>query len=171
MRKGHRWGALLVALPFLLVIVTGLLLQIKKQWSWVQPPTKRGAGKVPEVSFAVILDAARRAPEAGIASWDDIERLDVRPERGIVKVRSMSDWEVQIDFQTGEVLHVAYRRSDLIEALHDGSWFSEGAKLWVFLPSGIIVLGLWFTGLYLFFLPWWVKLRRKRVEPAATVRV
>lgn len=171
MRKWHRWGAIAIALPFLLVIVTGLLLQIKKQWSWVQPPTKRGISKTPEVSFAAILDAARRVPEARVASWDDVERLDVRPGRGIVKVRTRSDWEVQIDFQTGEVLQTAYRRSDLIEALHDGSWFSENAKLWLFLPSGVVVLALWFTGLYLFLLPWWVRLRRKRIEPAATAEV
>jgi uncharacterized iron-regulated membrane protein len=171
MRKWHRWGAILVALPFLLVIVTGLLLQIKKEWSWVQPPTKRGAGRAPEVSFAALLDAVRGVPEAQVSSWKDVESLDVRPGRGIVKVRAKNDWEVQIDFQTGEVLQVAYRRSDLIEALHDGSWFHENAKLWVFLPSGLVMLTLWLTGVYLFFLPWWVKLRRQRAEPAATAKV
>ena len=36
-RKAHRWGAIAVALPFLVVIATGILLQLKKNWSWVQP--------------------------------------------------------------------------------------------------------------------------------------
>ncbi len=165
LRKWHRWGAIVIAAPFLLVIVTGLLLQVKKQWSWVQPPTKRGVGKYPTVSFDTILQAAQQIEQAQIDSWQDIERLDVRPERGIVKVRSRNDWEVQIDIQTGEVLQSAYRRSDLIEALHDGSWFHEQAKLWIFLPSGVVVLTLWITGIYLFFLPEWVKWKRK--GPAA----
>ena len=33
-RKLHRWGALLTALPLLIVIVSGLLLQVKKQIPW-----------------------------------------------------------------------------------------------------------------------------------------
>ena len=44
-RKWHRWSSAVIALPFLLVLVTGILLQVKKEWSWVQPPTRRGAGK------------------------------------------------------------------------------------------------------------------------------
>jgi uncharacterized iron-regulated membrane protein len=44
-RKLHRWGALSIAMPFLLVLLTGLLLQVKKQVPWVQPPEQeREAG-------------------------------------------------------------------------------------------------------------------------------
>lgn len=167
MRKGHRWGAILVALPFLLVIVTGLLLLLKKDWAWVQPPTQRGKGKVPAISLEAILEVAKSCPEVGVQGWSDIDRLDVQPRRGIVKVRARSGWEVQVDLQTAEVLQVAYRRSDLIEALHDGSWFHDRVKLWVFLPAAVIVLGLWGTGIYLFFLPWVVKWSRRRPVPGS----
>jgi hypothetical protein len=50
-------------------------------------------------------------------------------------------------------LQTAYRRSDLMESLHDGSWFHPLAKLWIFLPAGVIVFVLWVTGIYLFLLP------------------
>jgi uncharacterized iron-regulated membrane protein len=162
MRKGHRWGAILIALPFLLVILTGLLLQLKKDWSWVQPPTARGTGKAPVVSFEAILEAAKSAPEARIESWSDVDRLDVRPDRGLVKVQARNGWEVQVDTGTGKVLQTEYRRSDLIETLHDGSWFGDGVKLWVFLPVAVVVLGLWLTGVYLFFLPVGVRWRQRR---------
>ena len=161
-RKTHRWGAVLVALPFLLVLISGLLLQVTKQVPWVQPPTKKGEGKKPTVSMAEILDAVvRDAPQAGVESWDDIDRLDIRPKDGVVKVQCKNRYEVQVDFQTGAVVQVEYRRSDLIESLHDGSWFGDAAKLYVFLPVAIVVLVLWFTGVYLFVLPYWVKWRRK----------
>lgn len=163
-RKTHRWGAILVAVPFLVVIATGLLLQLKKEWTWVQPATQRGAGKVPEASFDAILQAARTVPEAGIESWKDIDRLDVRPERGIVKVQAHNRWEIQVDLKTAQVLQVEYRRSDLIEGLHDGSWFHDRVKLWVFLPTAVVVLGLWITGIYLFFLPYAVRWSRRREE-------
>ena len=55
------------------------------------------------------------------------------------------------------------RRSDLIESLHDGSFFSEPAKLWVFLPASIVFAILWFTGIYLFFQPYIAK-RKKRLR-------
>jgi uncharacterized iron-regulated membrane protein len=162
LRKTHRWGAVLVAAPFLVVIVSGLLLQVKKQFTWVQPPTKKGKGKVPTISMEAILLATKSVPEAAVQSWDDIDRLDIRPKDGVVKVQCKNRYEVQVDLQTGEVLQVAYRRSDLIESFHDGTWFGEPAKLYVFLPAAVVVLGLWVTGMYLFALPLGVKWRRKK---------
>lgn len=168
-RKTHRWGAVLVAAPFLVVLVSGLLLQLKKQLTWVQPATKKGKGKAPTISMEAILLAAGSVPEAGVRSWDDIDRLDVRPKDGIVKVQCKNRHEVQVDFQTGEVVQVAVRRSDLIESFHDGTWFGDAAKLYVFLPAAGVVLGLWVTGMYLFVLPLAVKWRRKKrdVPPGA----
>lgn len=163
-RKCHRWGAILIALPFLLMIGTGILLQLKKEWTWIQPPTQRGQGKTPTVSLAALLEAARSCPEAGVRTWADVDRMDVQPSRGIAKVQARSRWEIQVDLQTAEVLQVAYRQSDLIESLHDGSWFHDAAKLWVFLPVGVVVLGLWVTGIYLFFLPYSVRWSRRRRE-------
>lgn len=162
-RKLHRWGSILIAVPLLVVIATGVLLQVKKDWSWVQPPTLRGSEQgAPTIAFERVLDAARSVPDAGISGWDDVDRLDVRPSKGVVKVRGKNRWEVQVDTSTGAVLGVAYRRSDLIESLHDGSWFADGAKLWVFLPTALVLLGLWGTGLYLFALPHLARRRARR---------
>lgn len=165
MRKTHRWGALVIAVPFLVVIVTGLLLQLKKDWHWVQPPTMKGKGLSPGLTLLAILEAACTVPEAGIRDWSDIDRLDIQPKRGLVKVQSKNRWEVQLDLDTRQVLHSAERRSDWIEALHDGSWFHDKVKYWIFLPTAVIVLGLWITGVYLFFLPWavrWAKHKREK---------
>lgn len=164
-RKMHRLGAIVIAAPLLLVIVTGILLQLRKELAWVQPPTQKGKGKTPTVSMEQILNATKSVSQAGVNSWSDIERVDVRPRDGIVKVQCKSQWEVQVDFQTGEVLQSAIRRSDLIEAIHQGTWFSDGARLYVFLPAGVVLLGLWASGLYLWFLLWSVKWRRKRANP------
>jgi uncharacterized iron-regulated membrane protein len=165
MRHWHRLGAILIALPFLLVILTGILLQLKKEVSWIQPPTMKG-GKNVSITLDNILQAARQASECEVKEWKDIARIDMQPGKGIAKVQARNNWELQIDLQSGAVLQVAYRRSDLIESLHDGSWFHDNAKLYIFLPSGIIVLGLWFTGIYLFFLPYSVRWARRRREQA-----
>lgn len=165
-RKVHYWASIFVALPFLVVVTTGLLLQLKKQMAWIQPPEQRGTGTEPVLALPAVLAITRGVVDAGIASWADVKRIDVRPERGLLKVTSVSDWEIQIDAATGAVLHSARRRSDLIESLHDGSFFGQVVKLGVFLPVATVMLFMWLTGIYLFVLPFLVKRRRAaRLSP------
>jgi len=161
-RQVHYWGSAIIAIPILIVIVSGIVLQLKKDVTWIQPATARGVGATPELAFANILEIASTVPEAEISEWKDVDRLDVRPSKGVVKVRAENRWEIQIDTQTGDILQVEYRRSDLIESIHDGSFFHEYAKLWLFLPSAIILLVLWITGIYLFVIPYLSKLRKRR---------
>ena len=158
-RKLHRWGSIVIAVPLLIVIGSGVVLQLKKDVAWIQPPTQRGEGPPMLLSFEEILEVAKTEPRAAIGSWDDVDRLDVRPSRGVVKVRAENRWEVQIDTATGAILSSTYRRSDLIEHIHDGSFFHDKAKLWIFLPSGVILLALWITGMYLWALP--IVMKRK----------
>lgn len=160
-RKVHYWASIIVALPILIVIVSGILLQTKKYVAWIQPTELRGAGKTPSISLPQVLEISKTVPEAKIQTWDDINRLDVRPSRGMLKVWSKTNWEIQIDTETGAILQTAYRRSDIIESIHDGSFFHENIKLLIFLPAGIVLLILWLTGIYMFALPIWVKRRRK----------
>lgn len=160
-RKLHRLGAILTALPVLVIFLSGFALQLKKDWAWIQPPTQRGSVQAPEIQFNDILATAISVPEAEIKSWDDVDRLDVRPSRGIAKVRAKNRWEVQIDLGTSAVLSSTLRRSDVIESIHDGSWFHDSVKLWLFLPTAAILVGLWFTGMYLWLLPHLVKRKRK----------
>ena len=157
----HRWATVLVAVPMAIILITGMTLQWKKQSSWVQPPTQRGVGTIPLIGFDDILESARSAEQAGIETWDDVDRLDVRPGKGIVKVKSNTRWEVQIDTETGEVLQVAYRRSDLIESLHDGSFFHENIKLWIFFPAALALTLMLATGVYMFVLPYISKRKRR----------
>lgn len=161
-RKLHRWGALLTFIPLSVVIASGLILQLKKESTWIQPSTERGVGSAPQISFDEILAITTSQPQMATKTWKDIDRLDVRPERGVVKVRGKNRWEIQIDTQSGDVLSSNYRRSDLIESIHDGSWFHERAKLWIFLPNGLILAGLWFTGIYLWWLPRSAKRKKKK---------
>ncbi len=160
-RKVHYWISIAVGVPALIIFCTGILLQMKKQLTWVQPAELRGSAQEPALEFPKILEICKNVPQAEVRDWSDINRIDVRPSRGMLKVWAKNNWEVQIDTSTGKVLQVAYRRSDMIEAIHDGSWFHDNVKLWVFLPVGLILLVMWLTGLYLFFLPIYVRRRQK----------
>ncbi len=170
-RKTHYWASIVIALPILVVICTGLLLQTKKHWSWVQPPERGGTGTTPVVDLEDILASVRGVTELGVTGWKDIRRLDLRPSRGMVKVWLESGWEVQIDLGTGRVLQTAYRRSDLIESIHDGSFFAEDwTKLGLFVPAGIVLLIMWGSGLWMFWHPILVKRRRTLAASRAPPR-
>jgi uncharacterized iron-regulated membrane protein len=161
-RKVHHWGSIAIAVPLVIVLVTGLLLLLKKDFDWIQPPSIEGEHQGLSLGFDQILAISRSIPEAGIETWADVDRLDVRPGKGMLKVRAENSWEIQIDANSGQILQVAYRRSDLIESIHDGSFFGDYAKHWVFLPSALVVLGLWITGMVLFFHPRLARSRKRK---------
>jgi uncharacterized iron-regulated membrane protein len=137
---------------------------LKKEIEWIQPPTQKGEVRdaVPMASMQSLFEAAQAVEQAGFTTWDKLERADFKPGKGVVKFVSASNWEVQVDTHSGEVLQVAQRRSDIIESIHDGSYFADWVKLGVFLPMGIILLILWITGMYLFVLIEYKKIKNKR---------
>tara|TARA_X000000368_G_scaffold141339_1_gene111260 strand:+ start:560 stop:970 length:411 start_codon:yes stop_codon:yes gene_type:complete len=135
------------------------MLQLKKQLNWVQPNVEITSSSQP-IMLQSYLDAAKSVKEANVSSWDDIERIDIRPDKGIAKIKSKNNWEIQIDIETTEIYATNYRRSDVIESIHDGSFFSEIVKYGWFLPSGILLLILSLTGIYMFFIP--ILKRRKK---------
>ena len=159
-RDLHRWASILIALPMLIVVVSGLILQLKKEIPWIQPATLVGSRGELILDFDNILEISKSVPEALVGSWGDVDRLDVRPGKGVLKVRCKNQWEIQIDTKSGNILQVAHRRSDLIESIHDGSFFDDSFRLWVFLPAGVILLIVWATGIYLFIHPYLAKHRK-----------
>ena len=163
-RRLHRWGSIVALVPITIIIVSGVILQLKKDVAYIQPPTEAGTGLQLSLSFDHILEVAKTVPQAEIASWDDIARLDVRPGKGVVKIRGKNRCEIQVDSHTGEILQVAVRRSDLIESSHDGSFFHDRIKLWLFLPAGLVLVCLVITGLHLFLLPYLARRRRQQVN-------
>ncbi len=161
-RDIHHWGAILIALPMLVVIVTGILLLLKKESDWIQPPSMKGQGSVPIITYKQILDTCRSIKETEIKNWSDIKRMDYRPSKGLVKVITKNNWELQLDLTNGQLLSKAFRRSDIIESIHDGSFFHDKAKLGLFLPAAIGLLVLWITGIYLFIIRQFPKKRSKK---------
>ena len=170
LRKIHHWGSLIIMVQMGLVIGAGLLLTLKKEIDWVQPPTVKGDVRdtIPSQSIENLFEIAKGDDRLAVSDWKDLSRVDFKPGKGVVKFVSINNWEMQIDTETGAVLQVAFRRSDIIESLHDGSFFADWVKLYIFFPSGVILLILWGTGIYLFFLPH-IKRYQKRLNKHKSV--
>lgn len=165
-RIWHRWVSVITALPFAIVLVTGLLLASRGFFPWMQPvyPSTSGGGL--KVGFSQILEATRSVPEAGIASWEDVAQIDVRPRTGQIRVRAKRDhWEVQIDGSTGAVLGAGKRRVAWFTSLHEGAFFGDTVRYAIFFPSALGALFLLLSGLVLFLAP---HLRRRPASPAGS---
>ena len=162
LRKIHYWISPFIFIPILIILSTGILLQLKKQSDWIQPPIQQGVSNIPSIEFEEMLEAAKSVLEAEINSWEDIDRIDVRPDKGISKIRSNNQWEIQIDNQTKEILSVEYRRSDVIESIHDGSFFTDYVKFGWFLPAAILLIFMSISGIYMFLLP--LSMKRKKAK-------
>ena len=164
LRKIHYWISPFIFIPILIILSTGILLQLKKQSDWIQPPIQQGVSNIPSIEFEEMLEAAKSVPEAEINSWEDIDRIDVRPDKGISKIRSNNQWEIQIDNQTKEILSVEYRRSDVIESIHDGSFFTDYVKFGWFLPAAILLIFMSISGIYMFLLPLFMKRKKAKLK-------
>ena len=75
----------------MLIFSTGVLLQLKKQSNWIQPSIEKTSPNKPTMLISY-LEAAKSIPEANIKSWEDINRIDIRPDKGIAKIRSNYHW-------------------------------------------------------------------------------
>lgn len=149
-----------LSIAFFLLIssVTGILLALKKEINILQPATQKGESKE-LATWKPISELADLAQKAFIEAYPDqsenpIDRLDVRPSKGIAKVLFENGfWEVQIDGTSGEVKSIARRHSDWIEHLHDGSIIGDWFKLLSMNYLGLGALILIITGFWLWYGP------------------
>ena len=165
-RVWHRYLGLALAAFLLVSAVTGLLLGWKKDADWIQPPTQRGSAAA--LADWLPLQQVATAATAGLyaaqpaQTGNPVDRLDVRPDKGTVKVLFAHDnWEVQVDGGTGAVLSVAKRHSDWIESLHDGSIVGDLFKLISMNLLGIGLTLMTVTGIWLWYGPQVVRRLKK----------
>jgi len=154
-RSFHKWIGIFILIFVLLSSITGLLLGWKKNMDILQPPTQKGGSKTVDewVSFEQVVRSANKALDSVLHEQSGIERLDARPDKGIIKVVYLNYWEVQVDGLTGKALSVAPRHADWIEHIHDGSIIGEGFKLAYtnYIGWGLLIMSV--TGFWLWYGP------------------
>lgn len=131
----HLWLGVISTIALIAIAITGILLN-----------HKRGLGLMPEVpheptgDFAAALPLDRlayaalvAAPASAKGTWKEgdpvdialIDRMDVRPRNGFVKVRlrDRASTELTVDLASAEVVHVGRRSDVFLEKLHSGEIF------------------------------------------------
>ncbi len=131
----------------LITSLTGVMLGWKKNVELLQPATLKGESTdvAKWVSLETVSQSALRAIDSVTHEENSIDRLDVRFDKGIIKVLFLKNyWEVQVDATTGKSLSVAQRHADWIEHIHDGSIISEFFKVIYtnYIGWGLLILAI-----------------------------
>jgi len=164
-RSWHKWVGLISAVFLMILAGTGFLLAIKGRVDWIRPATQKGT-KMPSLVGSISLEvAAKSAVSVGIpelASVRDIDRFEYHTDKNIFKILSVKGYhEVQVDGATGKVLSVGKRNDQLIEDIHDFSFFSSFLHQWWLPVVALGLLALACSGLLIYTIP---VLRRRKFE-------
>lgn len=129
-RSIHRKTGILLFFFFIIVGVTGVFLGWKKYVDVLQYPTQTGISE--NANEWLPMDSLITIATAEIQAWKgpdystEIDKIDVRPDKGIVKFIYKEHYHsLQLDATSGEVLSHEYRTSDLMEHLHDGTFIDR----------------------------------------------
>jgi hypothetical protein len=145
----HLWLGVAFTGIVLIVSLTGILLNHKRPLG-LMPDVKHA----PTGEFTAALPLSELSRLAGASAGSEavgagVNRMDVRPGTGLVKVRfdDAAVTEVTLDLTTGAVLHVGTRNDVFLEKLHSGEIFGDN---WVLLSDAaavalaiLIISGYW----------------------------
>jgi len=164
-RTWHRFIGTGLGFFVIIMSITGILLGWKKNVDLLQPPEQKGTSSdlTQWVTVESIVQSASHAVDSVVGRTIEVDKLDVRPSKGIIKVLFKEGyWEVQVDGTTGKSLSVMQRHTDWIEQLHDGSIINDFVKLTYSNIIGWGVLILTLSGFWLWYGPKMVKKMKTR---------
>ena len=165
----HLWLGVLSTVVLIAICITGILLNHKRALGLMpdvphEPTAPLGAAlSLDRLAYAA-LDAAPQSARQGWKRGDAvdhalIDRMDVRPRDGYVKVRlrDKAATELTVDIASGRILHVGRRGDVFLEKLHSGEAFGDRFVLLSDFAAVALVFTL-ITGYWLWVVP---KLSRK----------
>ncbi len=152
-RKYHRIVSLIVVLPFALVLITGIILQLRQQFEVLQPK----AVKMERIEGKTLLSLDEMVQMSG-EKPENIEQVVWRPGKFHLAMRLSDGREIQMHPQTGEILKNAKRYTNILIDLHQGSFFTQWGQYLIFFPAALGLLFLTISGMVIY--PW----RKQRVR-------
>ncbi len=163
-RKIHRITGATLFVFFFFISVTGLLLGWKKNSNGLIL-SKTYEGTSTHLNDWLPLDnlytSAQKILKDSIPNFSELEldRIDVRKNKGSVKFIYSEYLGIQLDGATGDLLHIEKRRADFIENIHDGSIIdnylgTDGyIKLFYTTMMSLALLTFTITGFWLWYGP------------------
>jgi len=174
-RAVHRICGFIGALALILISLTGFLLALKGQVSAIKIPTQKGTKFVTQQDLihpSVVMEKAFALGIAELAEIGHIDRLELHLGKSVYKVTSKEGYhEVQVDGVSGKVLSVGKRNDQLLEDIHDLSYFHPSFRIWVLPVVATILFVLGTTGLVIYITPIFRRIQFKRQQKAKQVQL
>lgn len=150
----HLWLGVTISFLVLIISVTGVMLNHKRLLGFipetdaVRPQAFASALPLPELAQHA---AAAVAPEVAAAG---IDRMDVRPQKGLIKIRFKDSdvSEVTLALDDGTVLLLGQRNDSFLEQVHSGDAFHKHGYL-LSDVAAIALLGLMLSGFWVWLYP------------------
>ncbi|KAF3984814.1 MAG: hypothetical protein HFP81_00250 [Methylococcales symbiont of Hymedesmia sp. n. MRB-2018] len=146
--KLHRVSAYVIAIPFLVILITGILLLLRKDLPFMrsggEPNIKVEQIQKMEYVFNVIDDRFN-------VRFDDIKAVHLYINRGIYRVddKQGKTYNLKADDLTTISTYVKKDTiSNFIFRLHEGTIFGDFTLYFIYLPSSIFMMLLLFSGIY-----------------------
>jgi uncharacterized iron-regulated membrane protein len=153
----HRICGLIGAIFLIVISITGFLLALKGQVSAIKVPTQKGtqvATSQDIIHPAKALEVVFGLGIAELAEAGHVDRLELHLSKNVYKVTSKEGYhEVQVDVASGRILSVGTRKDQLLEDIHDLSYFNPAFRIWVLPVVATLLFALGTTGLYIYFNP------------------
>jgi uncharacterized iron-regulated membrane protein len=153
MFHSHLWLGIAGTGILLIIAVTGILLNHKREFGLMPDPAGAGSRIEDALPLATLVQLAEAAVAADVAAAG-VDRMDVRPRDGLAKVRFRDRrvLEVTLDLGSGAVIEVGERNDVFLEKLHSGEIFGDN---WVLLSDAgaVLLLILLISGYWLWLYP------------------
>jgi uncharacterized iron-regulated membrane protein len=140
-RRLHGQLALLICLPLAFIAVTGVILQLRDQFEFIQPSL---------IQSSLKLDHPGLTLKEIQTKFPGLDQVIYRPQKNSLVVRYKDGFEKHIHPQTGVVLKEAVRRTNLLIELHQGSWMGKFGQYFLHFTTGLGLCFLILSGLYLY---------------------
>jgi uncharacterized iron-regulated membrane protein len=142
-RTLHRKISFYLMIPIGVILLSGLILQLRNQIEWIQPELIQG-----EAGTGSLLGPTDIIQRLEI-SKSEVDQIIYKPAKNNVSVRMKSGEEIQLDPESGKVLKRAIRRTNLLIDIHQGSIIGPLGQYGVYLVSGLGLLLLYLSGMSL----------------------
>jgi uncharacterized iron-regulated membrane protein len=145
MRKYHRIVSIFVALPFLIILLTGLALLMRNQFEFIQPEPV----KMQKESGLNLLTYEQIIEKSGVLQ-ESIDQIIFKPKKFHLSLRLKNGEELQMHPQTGIILKKAMRRTNFLIDIHQGTIAGDVGQYLIALPTALCLLFLLISGLIIF---------------------
>jgi uncharacterized iron-regulated membrane protein len=144
----HKRISMVISIPLLLIILTGIILQFRNVIPIIQPTTITAE---PIAISSEILQVKEIEKISTRIDNSKIDQIIYRPSKNSYAVRFVSGREIQLHAQSGEILSNQMRYTGWLIELHQGSFAGKFSQYFIFPLTALGLLFLLISGVLLFF--------------------